>query len=131
MSDMNRHLGLETESRFFYAMQSVPLEMRPRWLREIREATKQEDAIGCDGFAQLDIGVVPLQIKSSINKAWPYLSKYRDKHKVVLVVAIEPGSNEMDIRKGTLEGLAEIREHLLSNMPGWKVQWNPILTYSY
>lgn len=132
MGDMNRHLGLATENAFFYAMWNIPPEMQPAWLGKIREATPEEDHEGKDGFVELDVGIVVVQIKTRIAKVWPYLSKYRHKQENILIISIEPGAHEMDIRVGALEGLAELREHIVSQlprMPRWKSAWNPILTH--
>lgn len=87
MSDENRHFGLQTENRFYYAMKSLPAALRPRWFFKFREATNREDGEGTDFFAGLDVGEAPLQVKSSEVGLLKYiLEDHPDKDAIVIVV---------------------------------------------
>lgn len=129
MSDENRHFGLQTENRFYYAMKSLPAALRPRWFFKFREATNREDGEGTDFFAGLDVGEAPLQVKSSEVGLLKYiLEDHPDKDAIVIVV--KPTDSPEAIRTGTLALLAEWRESRLRCMPRWRTAWGPIANFS-
>lgn len=126
MVDINRHLGMETENRFFYAMQSLPKEMRPLWLWSIQEASRAEDTIGYDGFVRLDVGTIGIQIKSSMTGAQRYLEEYPNRR--ILVVVVAPDSTEVEIREAVIGALENWRTESLVSMRRWKPQWSSLFS---
>ena len=124
-----RHRGLATENSFTFAMRSLRRSKMPKWFREIREATPLEDMKGFDAFATLDVGEVPIQIKSSTEGADDYLRRYPNQD--VVIVIIHEGAHEQDIRKYVLLGLRQWREQTLRNMPRWRRAWMPLFNFSF
>src|SRR3954469_795361 len=79
--------GVEAEWKFFRAMKSQWTRY-PRWLKQIRWATAKEDSCGMDFLIQLDVGEIPVQIKSSPGQAHEYFKRavHGDYDVAILVV---------------------------------------------
>jgi hypothetical protein len=93
-----RERGGGTELCFFRALQAGTFE-KPAWYRGLRHATLEEDRKGVDAFAELDTGVVPIQIKSSHAGLRQHLEQYGEEH---LVIVIGPFFTPEQIQAKTL-----------------------------
>ncbi len=97
--------GATTEFRFFQAFQA-PAFGSPYWFRSIRRATTEEDSRGIDAFAELDMGTVQVQIKSSFSGQKRHVEQYGSKHCIIVI------PEEMDA--------ARIRSHTFNRLFLWR-----------
>ena len=86
--------GGETELAFFQAMQ-CPIWKSPYWFKHTRRATHEEDRNGTDAIAVLDVGEVPIQIKTSHAGRISHESHYG---KGIIVIVISPFMTHEEIR---------------------------------
>lgn len=100
-------VGIESEQRFFEAFEEHRSEW-PGWLKSIRRATSKEDRMGYDAFAELDIGFLPIQIKSSEAGLDKFLRQYSHSHAVGVVVSRT--STSKSIYVDTLAGISWNRD---------------------
>jgi len=83
--EQGRRRGLRAERRFIKAFRGHPKGMPP-WFKGVRHATKEEDAQGIDAWAELDIGDIPIQIKSTERSLRNNYEKYKAASIVVLII---------------------------------------------
>lgn len=100
-------LGKESEQRFFVALESHR-DSWPDWLKGVRQATVDEDQRGYDAFATLDIGVLPIQVKSSGAGLEKFQRRYSHSHAIGVVIRRE--STSESIYKETLAALSWNRD---------------------
>ena len=112
---IKREKGRQTEERFDQAMRSIG-HRAPAWFYGIRAASRQEDNSGTDRYAILDIGEVPLQIKSSAGGRAAYRMKRPTSPCLILVILSEFTPRQIQIV--TIRELRRHREAL--TLPAWK-----------
>jgi len=78
-------LGLATENRVLNALQDETTR-KPSWFKAAWKATEKQDRRGVDLFVLLDVGVLPVQIKSSTTGRLEYEKKHRNSSVVVVVI---------------------------------------------
>ncbi len=125
---LGHHRGLDNQNKFLFAMENLPEMMRPFWLRNFREATRLEDRKGFDAYAELDVGGVPIQIKSSMTGADKHLRHYPNFNGVVVIM--HDDVSDTDIRRDTIDGLRQWRAEVLFPMRRWRSVWMPLFTFS-
>jgi hypothetical protein len=102
-------LGGESELRFFQAMQAW--NWKPGWLISIRHANRDQDLYeATDAIAELDVGVVPIQIKSSVYGARKHRELHGDMHVIIIV---RPEFSLKNIQRRTIAFLERRRKQLL------------------
>ncbi len=77
-------IGLATESKVIRSVMD-PQAIRPVWFHGIRLSTSVEDRKGYDAFATLDVGVVPMQIKTSQGAISGWRKTHPEKKDVVIL----------------------------------------------
>lgn len=106
---MAKKRGVRSEERFFRAFKAIDTPF-PSWFRMVRRATSEEDAMGFDAFVLIDIGEIPVQIKTSEFAAKAYKQKRPFGPAIVVVVG---SASEKVIRKTVIEFLDKRRKNLL------------------
>ena len=109
-------IGQETENRVMDAVGN-PQEIRPVWFIGIRRATVTEDQLGYDAFVQLDVGIVPLQIKTSTKKTSAWRKKHPDKKNTTVVISIPGHLTRDEIRDKVFLRLWKRRLEILLGLP--------------
>ncbi len=78
-------VGYEREERLKAALRKIP-PGSPPWYYGFREATREEDRCGIDIIAEIDVGDIPFQVKSSRAGFHKHLAHHAGEHIPVLVV---------------------------------------------
>jgi hypothetical protein len=108
-TDWGLQRGRNTEYKVFGALESVT--RKPKWLFKVRRATEEEDCNGFDGFVELDVGTVPIQIKTSQDKVRIWRKKHPNVTNVVFIV-VPAAVTEYD----------EILSRAYAKLWAWRVQ---------
>ena len=103
--------GVAAERRFFGVCARKKGEGAfPSWLVGVRMSTTIEDSNGIDAVAETDIGIVPIQIKSS--EAGRRLFRKKDKWRHIICIVVNQAATNDDIFN---EMLSEV-EYIWDNM---------------
>jgi hypothetical protein len=76
--------GGETELRFFEAIQ-CPEWKPPFWYSGVRHASRTEDREGVDAVVNIDVGEIPVQIKSSHASRMKHIEQYGRSHVIIVI----------------------------------------------
>lgn len=103
-------VGAQTEYVFFKALQAFS-PSDPPWFLGVRRADRQEDHAGIDAFVTLDVGEVPVQIKSSLAGFDKFLTTHPGTEILIIVIGrdLTPGQ----IRKKIFDFLFRERGRIL------------------
>ncbi len=104
--------GKETQDNFFSIFEEMLKEKKlPDWIKGFRRGTEDEDHQGIDGWVELDIGEVPIQIKSSAESADRFRNRRDRKH---IICVISPKERQVGkIFRSLIIPLGELRSTIL------------------
>jgi hypothetical protein len=101
------HKGATSERIALEVLRTDP----PKWLLEVRPATHAEDTSGVDVVVTTDVGVIPLQIKSSRCGKREFLEAHPDCRYPVVIIRSDASMSQ--VRDILLSALGEYRAHVL------------------
>lgn len=84
----------------------------PKWIRDIRLGTREEDSNGIDVVVETDVGKIFIQVKSStLGKIDFMYGKHGNKN--IMVIIVKDRDDEFSIRNKVLSNVGAIRSRYL------------------